>query len=247
MSYEDELIRWFGSSPHIMAEQARRVDQKAVETLGISSLVLMENAGLHASERALAMLPAENPCAVIFCGAGNNGGDGYVIARQLHLNGVQVKVRYRVGLDRLSGDALSNARIVHAMGLDVKPIQIADRSWNSCDLAIDALLGTGLRGALREDWREDLKHINATCKDHGIRTLAIDLPSGLNANTGHADEHTFRADETVTFVARKAAFAIENTSQWTGKVSVVSIGIPSEFVFQTLRSETPDAPGFISD
>jgi NAD(P)H-hydrate epimerase len=235
VGYEDELLRVFGGPVFLTAQQLREVDRQAVEVLGLPSLILMENAGLHATEVALEMLPSSDPTVVIFCGTGNNGGDGYVIARQLHLLGIPVQVLFSVEMKRLAGDALVQATVAHNLGIEMQPLFGEHRDWSSCDLAIDALLGTGLRGPLRDELASALERIQRTCQRHTIRTLAIDLPSGMCPDTGDTAEHGFQAERTVTFVARKQGFANPKSLRYTGQVHVASIGVPSAFVYQALR------------
>ncbi|MBL4770512.1 MAG: NAD(P)H-hydrate epimerase [Planctomycetes bacterium] len=237
MNYEAQLQEIFGGPVHLTAEQLHRVDRMASEELGLPSLLLMENAGIHAAQVALKMLPESGARAVIFCGTGNNGGDGYVIARQLHLCGVKVQVLFGKEIHELQGDAMIQAQVARKLGIEMTPLFGTQHSWFDCHLAIDALLGTGLQGPLRMEMREALEGINRACRQHSIRTLAIDLPSGLNADTGAAAPSTFIAEKTVTFVARKRGFSEPCSHAFTGIVQVVPIGVPAEFVFKTLRSE----------
>ncbi len=237
MGYAEELERVFGRPPYLTAEQLRQIDRYAIDELGLPGLVLMENAGMHATGIAMDMLPAAGGSAIIFCGAGNNGGDGYVIARQLHLAGIPTRVLYSVEIERLGGDAKINATVARRLGIEMEPLLGEHRDWCDRDLAIDALLGTGMRGELRGELAQALERINGTCAKHGIRTLAIDLPSGLNADSGEAAEHTFVAQKTVTFATLKMGFANPSSIQFTGPVNVVSIGIPPQLVNQTFRIE----------
>jgi NAD(P)H-hydrate epimerase len=244
LGYSEELERCCGGPAFVSAAQGREIDRRAGEELGLPGLVLMENAGMHATDVAIDMLSAADASVVIFCGAGNNGGDGYVIARQLHLRGVQVMIRCSVEIEKLTGDALVQARVVRNIGIEVLPLLESDRTWAGCDLAIDALLGTGMTGPLRPDLARALEGINQTCQASGMGTLAIDLPSGMNADTGEAAGQTFRAQRTVTFAALKEGFAHPEASRFTGAVYVAPIGVPAEFVAKVLRGEgTLDPPG----
>lgn len=232
--YELELNRTFGGPVYLTALELRTVDEKASQELGLLGLVLMENAGLHATEIARTMLPGDNTSAVILCGPGNNGGDGYVIARQLHLLGIRVKVLWSAAPSDLVGDALVNATVAGQLGIPMESL-LDLKPWPDCDLVIDALLGTGFQGPLREPLAGAMQWINQTCKQRGIATLAVDIPSGLDANTGQAAAQTIQADQTVTFVARKTGFQTPSSLLYTGEVHVVSIGVPASFVFQSLR------------
>ncbi len=232
--YEYELEEAFGGPVYLTALELRKIDEAASQELGLPGLVLMENAGLHASEIARTMLPTGNPSAVILCGAGNNGGDGYVIARQLHLLGIRVKILWSAAPSSLAGDALINARVAGNLGipmerlLDLMPLP-------ECHLVIDALLGTGFEGTLREPLAGAMLWIQQECQRQGAPVLAVDVPSGFDANTGRAATQTIRADGTVAFVAQKTGFQTPTSSLYTGKVQVVSIGVPASFVCKTLR------------
>lgn len=209
-------------------EQARAFDKFAIEQLGIPSVVLMENAGRGAAEllRSLGVTGR----VVICCGKGNNGGDGLVIAR--HLANVDVAVSILLLADplALSPDAAIEWNIVRKMGL---PREIwADKHLNESDLdrlladaewIVDALFGTGLTGPVRTPLDRVIERINAS----GKRVLAVDIPSGLDADTGVPLGATICAEHTVTFVAQKIGFRNPASQVWTGRVHVVGIGIPS--------------------
>ena len=209
-------------------EDVRRVDQIAIEEYGMLGLVLMENAGRGAAER-IAALRHESPGGAnpvcILCGPGNNGGDGYVIARHLELLGFSVHILSLVPLDRLTGDAKANASIAVKAGL---PVQVAtsaedlDRWIADDETVVDCLLGTGAKGAPRGLYADAVKLAN---KRRGLR-VAIDLPTGLDCDTGCPAEVTFRADLTVTFVAEKEGFSKAAAKPWLGTVRVVGIGVP---------------------
>ncbi|QDV43082.1 Bifunctional NAD(P)H-hydrate repair enzyme Nnr [Stieleria neptunia] len=210
-------------------DDVRRVDQIAIEDYGMLGLVLMENAGRGAAER-IAALCQESPGGAahpvcILCGPGNNGGDGYVIARHLELLGFSVHILSLVPLERLTGDASVNASIAAKAGL---PLQVAtsaedlDRWITDDETVVDCLLGTGATGAPRGLYGDAVKLAN---KRRGLR-VAIDLPTGLDCDTGIPSQPTFRADLTVTFVAEKEGFTKADAKPWLGTVRVVGIGVP---------------------
>jgi len=242
--------------PTVTREQARRIDKLAMQDLGIPGVVLMENAGLNALaaiDRFMAEQGKELRRAVIFCGGGNNGGDGYVIARHLHNRGTSVQIIAHKPTDQLTGDAAIHATICRNMNLDIQPAPKIPSTLSTPDpnsssissflnfqlssfspapsIIIDALLGTGFRGQLRPDMLALIQAINATkSKPHAPKIVALDLPSGLDCDTGHPAQATIRADLTVTFVAAKQGFTNPAAQPYLGQVVVADIGTPPDIL-----------------
>ncbi len=220
--------------------QVRRVDQLAIDRYGIPGAVLMENAGRNAAEHIRAEFGVTGH-AIILCGTGNNGGDGFVIARHLHNVGWQVRLLIAGDLPSLSGDALVHYRIVEAMGLDItiasdaKGQQSFLQKTQAAVVVVDALLGTGFRGDVRERTAELIRTVNASPKR---AVVAIDVPSGMDCDTGAGGDATICADLTVTFVAPKVGFAAARASTYVGRVEVADIGVPPELIEQVLRGES---------
>jgi len=215
-------------------EQVRAVDTHAIEVLGIPGLVLMENAGRQAAERIrlhLAQTSADR--VVVFCGTGNNGGDGFVVARHLANWGVRTEVYLAGDAGRLSPDAAVNHRIVRSMGLPVRTIsneahaQQAAAALEPTDLVVDALLGTGFQGAVRPPMDALIRAINQA--HHGL-TVALDVPSGLDCNTGSVANIAVQADLTITFVAPKVGFKAPSALSYVGQVTVCDIGAPPDLI-----------------
>ena len=219
-------------------EQARRVDRLAEDELGVPGIVLMENAGRNAADaiaddlsanRGLAIVQA---CVHIYCGGGNNGGDGYVVARHLHNRGAAVHLFAHKPVDQLEGDAGTNAHICRRMGLPIHATNEADRKIESDgtprpSVVVDALLGTGFQGQLRPDLLNVIRTINAMrSEDNPPRIVALDIPSGLDCDTGEPAQAVVHADLTVTFVAPKQGFASPVAQQYLGEVRVADIGTP---------------------
>jgi NAD(P)H-hydrate epimerase len=208
-------------------EQVRELDRRAIEEFGVPGVVLMENAGRGAAE-VLVRLGCQGP-VVICCGKGNNGGDGFVIARHLDNRNIQVRVLLFAQTEDLTGDAAVNYQIIARSGL---PIEVyAGESWDEktlqADMAnaewiVDALFGTGLTGPVRKPLDRVIAAINAS----RARILAVDIPSGLDCDTGQPLGPTVRAEHTVTFVAEKKGFASPQSKEWVGQVHVVDIGAP---------------------
>ena len=208
-------------------EQVRRLDQDAVQQLGLPSLLLMENAARGLCAEVLRLRPQAEGRIVIAAGAGNNGGDGLAAARLLAAEGVVAEVLLFCCGRSLSVDAAANLSFLQRSGLVVQqcdPQQSGPvfAGLGVADLIVDALLGTGLRGAPEEAQSGVIEAINSS----GSRVLSVDLPSGLDCDLGTAAGACVRADWTVTFAAKKLGFLQPESRQWTGEVQVCPIGIP---------------------
>ncbi len=201
--------------------QVRDVDRRAIDDYGMLGLVLMENAGRNSAEllRTLGIGGRVTIC----CGKGNNGGDGFVIARHLENAGVDVQVLLCVPSFSLMGDAKVNLGILEKANT---PIIAPPFDWNTelagSDWIVDALLGTGTQGTIREPFVSAIIAINSAKR----KVFAVDLPSGLDCDTGQPLGTCVRADHTATFVARKMGFDFPGTTEWTGAVHVIDIGVP---------------------
>lgn len=211
--------------------EVREVDRRAIEVYGMSGLVLMENAGRGCVD-VLLPFGCRGPVAVV-CGKGNNAGDGFVIARHLEIRGIATKVLPLGPPEELRGDAAANYAIIAKSGLPIVDLsgesEVGERL--SSELAgaewiVDALLGTGTTGPPRPPFAEAIRVMNAS----SAKRLAVDLPSGLDCDTGIPAEPTFRADHTCTFVAPKLGFANPLAAPHLGQVHVVGIGVPPRVV-----------------
>jgi NAD(P)H-hydrate epimerase len=210
--------------PALTREQVRRVDQIAIEQYGLPGVVLMENAGRGAAEIIHQLAPPG--LAVILCGSGNNAGDGYVIARHLELMGHEVRIVSLVEPSELKGDALINARVAENSAIEIlvaRDRSAIDAAMSGATTIIDCLLGTGAQGGLREPFACAVELAN----QHSAKLrIAIDIPTGMDCDSGKCGEPTFRADHTITFVARKIGFDVASDSSYLGRVHEVSIGAP---------------------
>ena len=208
-------------------EEVRSIDRRAVEEFGLSTLVLMENAGRGAADR-ICDISTRSDRVVIACGPGNNGGDGGVVARHLDALGRSVRVAWFAHMDKIAGDALIQHKILAASGIDQQewpgPVDRVhlDALFAEADWIVDALLGTGLARSVEGMLREVIESMNAS----GKPILALDLPSGLDTDSGEPLGLAVRASETVTFVAPKLGFARPGADAYTGRVTVVGIGVP---------------------
>lgn len=217
--------------------QVRRVDQLATEEFHIPGIVLMENAGRNATEIIRREFPLSRR-AIIVCGVGNNGGDGLVIARHLHNAGWTVRIIVAGDPAGMTPDAAANFAITQAMKLPTvatkDPTVVAREvgAGAADEVVVDALLGTGFRGVVRSPLDEVIGAINAARPGP---VVAIDVPSGLDVDTGTPSNATVRADLTITFVAEKVGFASPHACEFLGQVCVGDIGAPRELIERVSR------------
>jgi NAD(P)H-hydrate epimerase len=218
--------------------QAHEIDRRAVEEYGMPSLLLMENAGRGVADvidRVVIEHVGDARLTVVCCGVGNNGGDGFVIARHLDLRGHEVRVLVWGDTSKTTADAGTNLAILEKSGIVTERFEKkhdAARLASSLEGAtciVDAILGTGARGEPRPPLDAVIDQLNAV----KVSRVAVDLPSGLDCDTGVAASHTIRADHTCTFVARKAGFDVAGTEAFTGIVHVLDIGAPRVLIATT--------------
>jgi len=221
----------------LTSEQSRTVDRIAIERYGVPGLVLMENAGRGSTELLLQEQPNK---VVVVCGKGNNAGDGFVIARHLDNAGVSVEILMLVPPEELSGDARTNCDIVHKFGLSTRVVDpmkdsaTIQQSLSEADWIVDALLGTGIRGEVREPFATMIELVNQS----GRPIFAVDIPSGLDADTGDVLGHAIQATRTVTFVSLKTGLTRNKGPQQAGSIEIVSIGVPHRIVNDVLSETT---------
>lgn len=213
-----------GDSPSRSVAFIRELEQRAMAS-GIPGAELMENAARGATRLLLDQRPA-GP-VVVLVGKGNNGGDGLAVARLLHEAGLRASVELTVPPTLLTGDALLMFHRLAPFRLDINAVddRLAER-LHRAEWIVDALLGTGLHGPPREPFPFAIETINAADK----KVLAIDLPSGLDADRGEPFSVCVAADLTATFLCRKLGFDNPRSRQWTGVVRVVDIGVPLDDV-----------------
>jgi NAD(P)H-hydrate epimerase len=209
--------------------EVREVDRRAIEDFGLPGIALMENAGRNAALLVHERAPLAR--VAIVCGKGNNAGDGFVIARHLANLGHDVRLLLACDPADLRGDAAINWHVVDRMRLPASRLDAAPQAdWEQAlagaDWIVDALLGTGAVGPPRGAIATAIAAINAVAARAGGRVLAVDLPSGLDCDSGLAAEPCIRADLTATFVAPKVGFETQAARAVLGEVRVVDIGAP---------------------
>jgi NAD(P)H-hydrate epimerase len=224
-------------SEHVMilvtAAEMQTIDHRTIEEFGIPGRVLMENAGRGATRFLLRRFPdIGNHKVGVMAGCGNNGGDGFVIARCLKQRDISVDVYLLGNSRRVKGDALANLKLLKP--LDVPVIEIPDDAsfrqhiseMDGLDLWVDAILGTGLKLEVKEYFRTVIDYINAQKKP----VFAVDMPSGLNSDTGQPCGACIRADATATFAYPKIGHMVYPGADYTGALEVIDIGIPPHIV-----------------
>ena len=213
-------------------EQVRRLDRCAIETAGVPGVVLMENAGRNTADEIERFLggAAAGRSIVIVAGAGNNGGDGFVIARHLAMRGATVTTFLVAPAGKVAGDAAVNLAILRELAHDVREVcedlPGLARKLAGADLVVDAVGGTGISGTLRGGLASTVEQINAAARP----VVAVDIPTGLDCDSGAADGPVVRAAMTVTMLARKKGFDNPDAAAFTGEVRVVDIGIPPDVI-----------------
>ena len=207
-------------SPIMSRDEVRGFDKWAIEAAGVPGAVLMENAGRSCAEIIFGKLKENNWNKVsIFCGTGNNGGDGFVIARHLANSGIEVQIVICGDAGKIKGDAKINYDIVMKMRADIIEYEKGIAENFDADVIVDALFGTGLKGELKEEYQEIVREING----FGRYVVAVDIPSGIDCDNGEVLGAAVKADVTVSFVAVKKGFA--NAKKYVGEVWVAGIGI----------------------
>src|SRR5213594_1151525 len=215
------------------AAQMRDADRRTIEEIGIPSLVLMENAGRQAVAAMEAVYTdlLDRQIAVL-CGRGNNGGDGFVIARTLVQRGADVSVFLLGRVADVRGDARTNLEILGRLGLTV--VEVADsQAWElhftevrDCSLIVDAIFGTGLNAPVSGFIESVITDVNTS----GIPIVAIDLPSGLSADSPEPIGPSIEAGLTVTLAAPKLPLVLPPAEARAGDVVIADIGIPGDVI-----------------
>jgi NAD(P)H-hydrate epimerase len=226
---------------------ARQIDRLSVERYALPTLILMENAARHTADVALELVEdIDKPRVLIVCGNGNNGGDGLAAARHLHNAGARISILLAAPDTRFTGDAAANLAVVRRMNLaaysvgtdpDLSARQALER-FSGADLIIDALLGTGLDRPVDGAFAKLIAWMNAY-RDAPV--LSVDIPSGLDCDSGRPLGAAVHADSTITFVGLKRGFLTLEAQEFLGDVTVADIGVPRELIAE-LATPAPCAP-----
>ncbi len=208
------------------ASEMRDIDRAAIEGMGIPGIELMEKAGAAVARSARSLL-GRGGCVLALCGAGNNGGDGYAAARLLRQAGVDARAVALAPRGRLRGDALAALEAAERSGVPIEDLANPEALEASPgDVVLDALFGTGLTRPAEGLYARAISRL-AALREGGARVLAVDVPSGLSADTGRPLGPCVKADRTVTFAFLKRGLVLYPGAELAGEVEVADIGIPA--------------------
>jgi len=208
--------------------EMRELDRKAIEDIGIPGIVLMENAAVRFFDVLIRLYgPVKGKKITVVCGSGNNGGDGFAVARHLFNNSARVTVLF-TGKGEPGGDAGTNYSAALRMGISIlHNITDVRRTYRyhitRSDIVIDAVFGTGLSRAVEGEYARLLDAVS-----EAKHVMSVDIPSGLDCDTGKPLGTAVRADHTVTFGLLKKGFRHPDAGQYTGKVTCVDISLPKK-------------------
>lgn len=215
------------------SQEMREIDQQAINEYGIPGIVLMENAGLQTAELVLNLLKQSGGRnAIILAGKGNNGGDGLVIARHLFNKGLNVETFLLANPGELGNDSSTNYNILARLGskiyklVEEKDLNQLMLSLRSGDIVIDAIYGNGFKGGLNNFDSRVVKLVNQT----NLPVVAVDIPSGVEADTGRVYGEAIKATHTVTFALPKLGLILEPGREYTGELIVADISIPNKLL-----------------
>jgi NAD(P)H-hydrate epimerase len=211
-----------GALAYLTAEEMANADREAIEDYGIGVVALMENAGVAAAQLSRKMVGGDVQGKSVCClvGRGNNGGDGLVAARHLHNWGADVRVILAGERSDLRDVPAKQMAIVDKMGI---PLTGAETGFGDARLLVDALLGYGSRGSPREPVAGMIRRAN----ESKVPILAVDVPSGLDATTGHPGDPTIVAKATLTFGLPKTGFLNPEARHFVGELYLADISMPS--------------------
>ena len=211
----------------LTVRQAKKLDFKARVKLGIPTILLMENAGRAVGKEVLGIIGGRRMKVALFCGKGNNGGDGFCAARHLLSRGINPDIYLCGNINEVKGEARVNLEIL--LRLNKKVLQIKPNSFKAIraripgyDLIVDALLGVGIKGLVKGIFADIITAINQS----KAYVLSVDIPSGLDANTGRVLGVSIKADKTITFIAKKQGMVRAQGKKLCGKIITENIGFP---------------------
>ncbi|WP_062105472.1 bifunctional ADP-dependent NAD(P)H-hydrate dehydratase/NAD(P)H-hydrate epimerase [Bacillus niameyensis] len=214
-------------------KEMQLMDQYTMEKIGLPGVVLMENAGTQVVNEIIADLPNQNPRVLILAGSGNNGGDGFVIARRLFDLGLDPLLCLLVNPNRIKGDAKVHFEVYQNRGLPIFYFQ--DRKFEKlqslldhADIIVDAILGTGVKGRVKEPVDQVITSVNGFAGKKMI--ISVDIPSGVSSDDGKVEGVAIQATKTISFVFPKRGFFLNDGPNYIGEWKVVDISVPSSIV-----------------
>ncbi|MEK7262912.1 MAG: NAD(P)H-hydrate epimerase, partial [Bacteroidota bacterium] len=219
----------------LSTNEMRSCDKRAVKEYSISSFLLMENAGRSVADAVEKYCKEiQNKTFLIFCGKGNNGGDGFVVARHLFNRGANVQILLVGKKSEVKDDAKTNLAIVlqlqkktkDASRFSFQEISKHTSDYPSCDFIIDALFGTGFSGDVRTPYAEIIHWMN----ENGKPVIAIDIPSGINSDTGIKTNIAVKAQLTVTMATKKTGLLLNDGKENSGNIIVADISMPNKLL-----------------
>jgi hydroxyethylthiazole kinase-like uncharacterized protein yjeF len=222
-------------------KEMQKMDQYTMEKLGLPGIVLMENAGAKVVEELLTNSSFKNPRVVIIAGGGNNGGDGFVIARRLYDLGIETLLCLLVDPVRIKGDAKVHFDVYINRKLPIfylheNTFESLREEINHGDIIVDAILGTGVNGPVRDPFDKVISLINEFAGKKTI--ISVDIPSGVSSDTGKVEGCAVKADRTITFVFPKKGFFLLDGPQYVGEWKAVDISVPPSVV-ETIGLDLP--------
>lgn len=226
---------------HLTRAQSRDIDRVAMEDFKVPGVVLMENAGRGAAGLLLPRI--RSGPVLILAGGGNNGGDGFVIARHLENRGVAVHVALLKPINAYRGDAAINLEILRRSGTECVPLSLPDEidillsRIHAAEWVVDAMLGTGTRGGPQDPYLTAIQALNSANQP----VLAVDIPSGFDCDEGPIPDATVRASLTATLVAPKTGMHHPDAEKYLGEVYTIDIGMPRKVLSRILQRQKLDA------
>ncbi len=224
----------------VTAKEMQQMDKETIGNIGIPGRVLMENAGAGAFRFMCRVFPAlEGKSVAVVAGRGNNGGDGFVMARYLSQKGISVKVYLLCEKGSVQGDARANLNLLDILGIPVVEVPDAGAfkkqkaAMRRHDVWVDGILGTGLKSDVKGHYKAMILFLNTIRKP----VLAVDIPSGLNADTGQVCGVCVQAQATATFAFPKIGHVVYPGAAYTGKLDIIDIGIPGQVADNVLPQQ----------
>jgi len=203
----------------------RRIEQIAIEELGIPSILLMENASIRVAEHCFRLINGGKSARVLIaCGPGNNGGDGTALARHLYIKEIETKVIFAGDMNAVKGDAAVNLAIIKKLGIPIE--QDITPDIETYDLVVDAILGTGLVRNVEGSYKDMIETINRYAK----YVISVDMPSGVHSDTGQIMGCAVKAAQTITLGYPKTGLYLHPGSEFAGKIHIEDISIPHSLI-----------------